>query len=98
MLISWQESYLGDQQQIRFKPTIMVKGSMGGKVQADIAANFMFFDKFWIGGMYRTNNKFAAIVQLAMFRNLRFGYAIEYNINWDISKIYNWNTRVQIRL
>ena len=76
----------GRQQQIRFKPTIMVKGSMGGKVQADIAANFMFFDKFWIGGMYRTNNKFAAIVQLAMFKNLRFGYAIEYNINWDISK------------
>ncbi|MGQ8338918.1 PorP/SprF family type IX secretion system membrane protein [Sunxiuqinia sp. A32] len=76
----------GRQRQIRFKPTFMVKGIRRGRVQADFAANVLFYDKFWIGGMYRTNQTAAAMVQFVFLKNLQFGYAIEYPFGKDIRK------------
>lgn len=76
----------GQQRQIRFKPTLMVKGSLGYRIQADFAANFLFYDKFWIGAMYRTNNIGAIVTQFVMLKNIRFGYAMEFPFSRDIRK------------
>ncbi len=78
--------FFGRQRQIRFKPTIMVKGALGYRLQADFAANFMFHDKFWLGAMYRTNNTVALVSQFVMMRNIRFGYAIELPFGREIWK------------
>ena len=74
------------QRQIRFKPTLMIKAAIGEPIQADFAANWMFFDKFWIGGMYRTNNTAAIITQFVMMKNIRFGYAMEFPFGKEIWK------------
>lgn len=78
--------FFGRQRQIRFKPTILVKGAVGEPLQADIAANWLFYDKFWFGAMYRTNNTAALITQFVMMKNMRFGYAIELPFGREIFK------------
>ncbi len=76
----------GDQLQVQFKPTVLIKGSAGGRIQADIAANVMFHDKFWVGLMYRTNNTIAALTQVNITKNIRVGYAAEFPFTRDIAK------------
>ena len=86
----------GKQRQVRFKPSVMIKGAIGAPLQADISANFLFHDKFWIGGMYRTNNTVAAVLQLAVLKNLRLGYAVDYSITQKFKK-YHFGTH-ELRL
>lgn len=69
--------FFGRQRQVRFKPTMLVKAAIGEPLQVDLAANWLFWDKFWVGAMYRTNNTAAIITQFVMMKNLRFGYAME---------------------
>lgn len=78
--------FFGRQRQIRFKPTILLKGAIGEPLTADIAANWLFWDKFWVGGMYRTNNTAAIVTQFVMMKDVRFGYAMEFPFGREIFK------------
>ncbi|WP_321288832.1 PorP/SprF family type IX secretion system membrane protein [uncultured Sunxiuqinia sp.] len=86
----------GQQRQIRFKPSFMLKGAIGAPIQADVSANFLFYNKFWLGAMYRTNNTVAAVMQLVVLKNLRLGYAVDYSISQEFRK-YQLGTH-EIRL
>ncbi|WP_157206598.1 PorP/SprF family type IX secretion system membrane protein [Mariniflexile maritimum] len=64
----------------KFKPAFLVKATNGAPVSYDLTANFLYNEKFWIGGSYRINEKTAAIGGIADFqvsRQLRIGYAYE---------------------
>lgn len=76
----------GKQRQIRFKPSFMLKGAIGGKAQLDISANVQFRDRFWIGAMYRTNNTVAAVMQIVAMNNLKVGYAVDYSLSQEFRK------------
>ena len=78
--------FFGRQRQIRFKPTMLIKAAIGEKLQVDLAANWLFWDKFWVGTMYRTNNTAALVTQFVMMKNMRFGYAIELPFGREIFK------------
>jgi type IX secretion system PorP/SprF family membrane protein len=86
----------GKQRQVRFKPTIMVKGALNAPVQADVAANFMLYDKFWIGAMYRTNNTVATVLQVAVLNNLRLGYAIDYSLTQEFSQYHGGTHEIRV--
>ena len=65
---------------IKFKPAGLIKATNGAPVSYDLTANFLFNEKFWLGGSYRINEKTAAIGGIADFqvsRQLRIGYAYE---------------------
>ena len=65
---------------IKFKPAFLVKATNGAPVSYDLTANFLFNEKFWLGGSYRINEKTAAIggiVDFQVSRQLRVGYAYE---------------------
>ncbi|MFD0988587.1 type IX secretion system membrane protein PorP/SprF [Mariniflexile jejuense] len=65
---------------IKFKPAGLVKATNGAPVSFDLTANFLFNEKFWLGGSYRINEQTAAIGGIADFqvsRQLRVGYAYE---------------------
>jgi type IX secretion system PorP/SprF family membrane protein len=81
----------GKQRQVRFKPTAMIKAAKGAGIEADIAANILFYNRYWIGGIYRTNNTFAVYTQLQLTRNIHIGYAIDYPMSLDIRK-YQYGT------
>ena len=65
---------------IKFKPAGLVKATNGASVSFDLTANFLFNEKFWLGGSYRINEKTAAfggLVDFQISRQLRIGYAYE---------------------
>lgn len=67
---------------VKFKPTMLTKATFsreyGAPVQLDLTANFLFGEKFWLGGMYRTGDAFGIIAQWIFDRKLRFGYAYDF--------------------
>ena len=65
---------------IKFKPATLVKATNGAPISIDLTANFLFYEKLWLGGSYRINNAAASIGGLVDFqisRQLRVGYAYE---------------------
>jgi len=78
--------FFGRQRQVRFKPTMLIKAALGEPISVDVAANWLFYDKFWIGAMYRTDNTAAALIQFVMMKSMRFGYAIEFPFGREIFK------------
>lgn len=65
---------------IKLKPSTLLKATNGAALSFDVSANFLFNEKFWIGGGYRINNETSAlggIVDFQISRQLRIGYAYE---------------------
>lgn len=65
---------------IKFKPAFLVKATNGAPVSYDLTGNFLFNEKFWLGGSYRINEQTAAIggfMDFQVSRQLRVGYAYE---------------------
>lgn len=74
-----------------FKPSLLVKAAKGSPLQFDLAANLVILNKFWIGAMFRTNKTMAFIAQWVIKDQFRVGYAIDYSIAKDI-KAYQLGT------
>lgn len=67
-------------QTVKLKPAFLIKATNGAPVSYDLTANFLFNEKFWLGGSYRINEQTAAIggiVDFQVSRQLRVGYAYE---------------------
>ncbi|OUR98984.1 hypothetical protein A9Q86_13010 [Flavobacteriales bacterium 33_180_T64] len=68
----------------KFKPATLLKATNGAPLSFDITANFLFYEKFWVGGSYRINEHAAALGGIADFqvsKQLRIGYAYEYPLS-----------------
>ena len=68
----------------KFKPSVLLKATNGAPISFDISANFLFLDKFWLGGSYRINRQAASLGGIADFqvsKQLRVGYAYEYPLS-----------------
>jgi type IX secretion system PorP/SprF family membrane protein len=68
----------------KFKPAFLVKATNGAPVSYDLTANFLFYEKFWLGGSYRINESAAALGAIADFqvsKQIRIGYAYEYPLS-----------------
>lgn len=69
---------------VKFKPAFLLKATNGAPLSFDITANFLFNEKFWIGGAYRVNERAGALGGIADFqvsKQLRIGYAYEYPLS-----------------
>ena len=78
-------------QNLKFKPSYLIKATNGAPLSYDLTANFLFNEKFWLGASYRINESAGAIGGFADFqisRQLRIGYAYEKPIS-DISRYSN---------
>ena len=68
----------------KLKPAFMVKATNGAPLSYDLTANFLFNEKFWLGGAYRFNESagaFGAIADFQVSKQLRIGYAYEHPIS-----------------
>lgn len=64
----------------KFKPAFMVKATNGATLSTDISANFLFFDKLWLGTAYRFNSTTGALgfmTDYQILRDWRIGYTFE---------------------
>jgi len=68
----------------KLKPAMLLKATNGAPLSFDLTANFLFHEKFWVGGSYRINELAQAIGGIADFqvsKQLRIGYAYEYPLS-----------------
>jgi type IX secretion system PorP/SprF family membrane protein len=66
---------------VKFKPFFMVKSSFEAPASLDVSTNFMFKDKFEIGGTYRLDDSFGAMVNYAITPTLKIGYAYDHIVS-----------------
>jgi len=61
----------------KFKPSFLVKSAFDAPTSFDANANFLFYEKFEIGGSYRLDDSFSGMVNFAISPRLRVGYAYD---------------------
>ncbi|QDH78749.1 type IX secretion system membrane protein PorP/SprF [Echinicola soli] len=81
---------------ISFKPSVLAKEVKGAPTNVDLNALFLFYERLWLGGSYRTNTKawksnlpenlsnrnaVALIVEIYATEDFRVGYAYDVNMN-----------------
>jgi type IX secretion system PorP/SprF family membrane protein len=72
----------------KFKPAFLIKSVKGAPLQADVTANFMFFDKFVLGAAWRWS---AAASALAGFQ-IDSNWFVGYTYDSDTTKLANYNS------
>ncbi|MFT3884136.1 MAG: type IX secretion system membrane protein PorP/SprF [Flavobacteriales bacterium] len=65
----------------KFKPTFLVKAVQGAPMSFDLSANFLFYEKFWLGAMYRHQDAVGALAQYYITNDLTVGYAYDYPLS-----------------
>lgn len=72
----------------KFKPAILIKSVKGAPLQADVTANFMFFDKFVLGAAWRWSAAASAIAGFQINSNWFLGYTYDS----ETTKLANYNS------
>ncbi|MEM9141754.1 MAG: type IX secretion system membrane protein PorP/SprF [Bacteroidota bacterium] len=64
---------------LKFKPSIIYKLTDGAPATYDVSANFLLYNKLWLGATYRFNfaNNIGAIIDYQVSREIRIGYAYD---------------------
>lgn len=77
-------------QEVKFKPSAMLKYVANTPVQADINASFLFFDQLWVGASYRTGHTVIGMIEYYFADHFRAGYAYDYELT-DVQN-HTWGT------
>ncbi|MBN9283903.1 MULTISPECIES: type IX secretion system membrane protein PorP/SprF [Flavobacterium] len=66
---------------MKFKPSFMVKSAFQAPTSLDLSANVLFFDKFELGATYRLDDSFGGMVNYAITPNIKIGYAYDHIVS-----------------
>jgi len=69
--------FLDPMSRIVFKPTVLMRYTWKKPVRFDISANFLIYERLWLGLMWRTGNAFCVTSQWLINKNLRVGFAMD---------------------
>jgi type IX secretion system PorP/SprF family membrane protein len=64
--------------QVKFKPSTMIKATSGAPLSVDLSANMLFNDNLEFGLSYRVDDSVSALVSFQVNRDMRIGYAYDY--------------------
>lgn len=62
---------------VKFKPSTLVKTDFSTEASFDINANFLFYEKFEIGASYRTQDSFSGLVGFRPSDRIQIGFAYD---------------------
>lgn len=65
---------------VKFKPSLVVKAVENAPLSADVNASFLFYDRVWVGAMYRLNESCGLNVVFYLNDYLTLGYAYDYTL------------------
>ena len=65
---------------IKFKPSFLVKAVQGAPLSVDLSGNFFFNDKFGIGLAHRFDDSFSGLLQYYVTPQFRIGYAYDFTM------------------
>jgi type IX secretion system PorP/SprF family membrane protein len=68
-------------EQIKFKPSFLIKSSFDSPMSFDVNANFLFYDRFELGASYRNIDSFSGLIGFSITENIRLGYAYDHIIS-----------------
>ncbi len=66
---------------LKFKPHFMVKFVPDAPISIDLSAQFLIYEKLWLGAMYRLGDSFGALLQVQVTNQFKFGYSYDLSIN-----------------
>ena len=66
---------------VKFRPSVLLKGVNGAPLSMDLSANFLFREKLWAGAAYRTSDDMSIILSYQATQQLRAGYAYDYPLS-----------------
>lgn len=66
---------------VKFKPSILTRYVKNAPVSLDITGTFLFYERFWLGSMYRVGDSFGGLLQLQATDQLKVGYSYDLPIN-----------------
>ncbi len=66
---------------VKFKPSVMIKCVQNAPVQLDASLNFVLNDLLWLGTAYRTGDAVSCLIGFQISREFRFGYSYDYTIS-----------------
>ena len=67
-------------QDLKFKPSTMIKAVEGAPLSVDFSGNVLFYDKFEAGLSYRLDESFSALINVRVGESLRIGYAYDHTL------------------
>lgn len=73
---------------ILFKPALLAKATSGAPLQVDVTANFLFYEKFTLGGAYRWDASVSALAGFQVSENLLIGYSYDF----DTTSLRHYNS------
>jgi len=72
---------------LKFKPAFLLKAVEGAPLQADITGNFLISEKFTVGGAYRWDAAWSALVGFQVTDGMFIGYSYDS----DVKALRNYN-------
>ena len=83
--------------EIVLKPTTFIKITNAAPIEADITANFIFMDKFWVGLMYRTGDAVGALTGINITDQLSIGYSFDWSMTNQTFKYNQGSHEIMVR-
>ena len=66
---------------VKFKPSILTKYVKNAPVSLDMTGTFLFYERLWLGAMYRVGDSFGGLLQIQATNQLKIGYSYDLPIN-----------------
>ena len=60
---------------------MLLKAVNGAPLSFDVSANFLFYEKFWLGVMYRHEDAVGAMAQYLISDRFSIGYAYDFPLS-----------------
>jgi type IX secretion system PorP/SprF family membrane protein len=83
--------------EITLKPTSFIKITNAAPIEADLTANFIFMDRFWVGVMYRTGDAMGALAGLNITEQLSVGYSFDWSMTNRTFKYNQGSHEIMVR-
>lgn len=64
-------------QDVKFKPSVLIKSAVSAPTSFDVSANFLFKEKLEVGATYRREDSFGLMANFLVTPSLRIGYAYD---------------------
>lgn len=62
---------------VKFKPTALVRWSQKTPTVIDLSANALFYERVWVGATYRMQNSYGLLFQIFVSNRVKLGYAYD---------------------
>lgn len=88
---------IAKRQNIKLRPTALVKVTEAAPVELDLTALFYFNDKFWTGPMFRTGDAVGLLAGLNISDQFSFGYSFDWSFANKTAQYNNGSHELMLR-